>query len=81
MEVKNLSEKTEELLKQLVFLNSIIATELIQITENTSALLRNGNVPEKCLMAHDKLRKDVLKILEENYPEMVENLKQHLLGH
>lgn len=76
-----MSEQLETLLKHLIFLNSIIATEVIQITENTSALLREGKVPEKCLEAHDRLRKDVIKILEETDPKLVENLRKHLYGH
>jgi hypothetical protein len=77
----DLSEHLETLLKQLIFLNSIIATEVIQITENTSALLREGKVPPKCIEAHDKLRKDIIRILEETSPELVKNLREHLFGH
>ncbi len=34
------NEETTTLLKDLVWLNAVIATELIQITENVSSILR-----------------------------------------
>lgn len=71
----------KELLKHLIYLNGIIATELIQITENTSALLRSGEVPAKCLEAHQRLRDDVISILTRDCPGLVENLRKHLQGH
>ena len=33
-------KETKEMLADLVWLNAVIATELIQITENSSAILR-----------------------------------------
>ncbi len=74
------NEKIEKLLKDLIYINGVIATELIQITENTSAALR-GSVPKSCKKAHNALRNDILKILDEETPALVENLRNHLTGH
>ena len=36
------TDETREMLADLIWLNALIATELIQVTENTSAILRNA---------------------------------------
>src|SRR4030042_741362 len=40
----------KEMLADLIWLNALIATELIQVTENTSAILRKSPPPESCLL-------------------------------
>jgi hypothetical protein len=57
-------EKTEEMLADLIWLNAVIATELIQVTENTSAILRKSGPPESCLRDHHALRQTALVIAE-----------------
>jgi hypothetical protein len=52
-------DETTRLLKDLVWLNAVIATELIQITENTSAILRHGEIPESCRVEHRSLSASV----------------------
>jgi hypothetical protein len=52
------------MLGDLVWLNAVIATELIQITENTSAILRKSPPPESCLADHRALREMALAIAE-----------------
>lgn len=74
MEEKELAN----LLKKLIFLSAVNAAELLQITENTSAILRKGEVPAKCLEAHQKIRKEIIKILNEVTPEEAGSLKKHL---
>ncbi len=69
----------KEMLAELIWLNAVIATELIQITENTSAILRKTPPPESCLAEHIQLRKTALDIAEKYRPETV--LAQHLLKH
>jgi len=71
--------KTKEMLADLIWLNAVIATELIQITENTSAILRNAPPPESCLAEHHELRKTALHMAEKYRPGTV--LGQHLLKH
>jgi len=39
------AEETKAMLADLIWLNAVIATELIQITENVSALLREAPPP------------------------------------
>ncbi|MBW1821517.1 MAG: hypothetical protein JRI92_07095 [Deltaproteobacteria bacterium] len=45
-----------EIMKDLVKINSIIATELIQLVENSSSQLR-GEIPDSCKVQHLELRK------------------------
>ncbi len=40
------------MLADLIWLDALIATELIQVTENTSAILRKSPPPETCLKDH-----------------------------
>jgi hypothetical protein len=69
----------KEMLADLIWLNAVIATELIQITENTSSILRKSPPPESCLAQHHQLRKTALDIAEKYRPATV--LGQHLLKH
>ncbi len=69
----------EEMLSDLLWLNALIATELIQITENTSALLREAPPPARCLEEHRALRRQALEIAEKYRGGAA--LRQHLEGH
>ncbi len=60
--------ETRELLRDLVWLNAVIATELIQITENTSAILHKAAPPASCLEDHRALRETALAIAEKCRP-------------
>jgi hypothetical protein len=68
-----------ELLRDLVWLNAVIATELIQITENSSAILRKSPPPDSCLRDHQSLRETALQIAERCRPGTA--LKEHLASH
>ncbi len=57
-------DETREMLRDLVWLNAVIATELIQITENTSSILRKEPPPETCLEEHAALRATALAMAE-----------------
>lgn len=70
---------TQEMLADLIWLNAVIATELIQITENTSQILRKSSPPESCIAEHHELRKTALAMAERYRPDSV--LAQHLLKH
>lgn len=69
----------KEMMKDLLWLNSVIATELIQITENTSQILRKDDVPESCRTEHAELRRKALEIAEKCYS--CQALKDHLEKH
>ncbi|MEW6189315.1 MAG: hypothetical protein AB1466_04280 [Actinomycetota bacterium] len=69
-----------KVLKDLIWLNGIIATELIQITENTSAAIR-GEIPRGCKIEHNKLREQAIEIVSRHCPEKARSLKDHILKH
>jgi hypothetical protein len=73
------SDEMKEMLRDLVWLNAVIATELIQITENSSALLRNAPPPASCLIEHQSLRETALAMAEHYHPGTA--LIPHLKGH
>ena len=70
---------TQEMLADLLWLNAVIATELIQITENTSAILRKSPPPESCLAEHNELKRTALAMAEKYRPGTM--LGQHILKH
>lgn len=71
--------ETRQMLADLVWLNAVIATELIQITENTSAILRKSAPPASCIVDHADLRKTALTIAEKyhNEPALARHLGKH----
>jgi hypothetical protein len=73
------AEEERELLRDLVWLNAVIATELIQITENVSSILRNAPPPDSCREDHDRLREQAL-LIAEKYSD-ASALRKHLTGH
>ncbi len=72
-------QETKEMLADLIWLNALIATELIQITENSSSILRNSPPPPSCLEEHNALRKTALLMAEKYRPGTM--LRQHLEKH
>jgi len=72
-------EELVELLRDLVWLNAVIATELIQQTENTSLMARNAPPPGSCLLEHQALRETALAIADRYRPGTA--LHTHLMGH
>ncbi len=77
---KETQEDLKELLRDLIWLNAVVATELIQLVENSSASLR-GSVPQKCLLQHRELRQDAIKIVAKHCPHKESSLEKHVLGH
>ena len=75
------SEDTElaSLLKDMIKINAVIATELIQLVENSSKQLR-GDIPEACRIQHGVIKKEVVEIAEKWHPNC-EMLKKHNLEH
>jgi hypothetical protein len=72
-------KEIKEMLADLIWLNSLIATELIQITENSSSILRKSPPPESCLAEHHALRETALSMAEKYRPGTM--LSQHLGKH
>jgi len=68
-----------EIMKDLVKINSIIATELIQLVENSSSQLR-GEIPDSCKVQHLELRKDIVNIAEK-WNDNCDTLREHNLKH
>ncbi len=73
------NDETYQMLADLLWLNAVIATELIQVTENTSAILRKSPPPDSCLRDHHDLRATALAIAQKYKPETA--LARHLGGH
>ncbi|MEN6395320.1 MAG: hypothetical protein ABFC78_02420 [Methanoregula sp.] len=69
----------KSMLADLIWLDALIATELIQITENTSAILRNSPPPDTCLKDHQALRATALAIAEKYHKDTA--LARHLEKH
>lgn len=69
----------KSMLADLIWLNALIATELIQVTENTSAILRKSAPPESCLKDHQALRETALAIAEKYHNDTA--LARHLGKH
>jgi hypothetical protein len=72
-------KEIKEMLADLVWLNALIATELIQVTENTSAILRKSSPPESCMLEHTALRSTALLMAEKYRPGTM--LARHLTKH
>lgn len=79
-ELKKELEEIKRLLKDLIFVAAVDATETMQVTENTSALLR-GEVPGTCKTAHFRLRERITEITDAWAEENSKDLKRHLFGH
>ena len=75
-EIKQLSELT----KDLIFVLAVEATETMQVTENTSTMLR-GEVPLSCRTAHYRLREHIVQIATKWNKDRSIDLKKHLFGH
>ncbi len=73
-------DELKQMLADLIWLNGVVATELIQATENSSKTLR-GEIPESCLVEHRQLREQVMDVLERHCPEKAQVLGKHVLKH
>jgi hypothetical protein len=69
----------KSMLADLIWLDALIATELIQVTENTSAILRKSPPPDTCLKDHQALRATALAIAEKYHKDTA--LARHLGKH
>jgi len=69
-----------KMLKDLIKVNAVIATELIQLVENSSRLVHGGEVPETCRVQHRTLREEIVQIAE-RWSEGCQTLRDHNLSH
>ncbi|MCX7832233.1 MAG: hypothetical protein N2440_04990 [Actinobacteria bacterium] len=82
-ELKNLRQEISELkevLADILFILSVDSTETMQVTENTSQLLR-GEVPSSCRTAHFRLREHIIQIASRWNKDRASDLRKHLFGH
>ena len=75
----------KNMLADLIYINSIIATEVIKITENTATIRRGEEFLEKtgCLVEHHELSKRIIEIAKK-YQKNTEDLvllEDHVLKH
>ena len=78
----------KNMFSDLIYVNSIIATELVKITENLAAIRHGEDFLEKstCLTEHNELNQEIINILDKynkTSEEVVrlERLKKHILKH
>lgn len=73
------------MIADLIFVNGVIATELINITENTAAI-RHGEEflsSTSCQSEHLELNKRLIQILKkyQKTPDAIASLEEHVLKH
>jgi len=78
----------KNMLSDLIYLNCVIATELIRVTENTAALRHGANFLKQtnCISEHNAINENILNVLNKYYKtpeesEKMEILKSHVLNH
>ena len=70
------------ILSDLIYVNGVIATEIIKITENT-AVLRHGEEflnNSSCIHEHNQLNKQIIDIVKKSFAETT-SLEKHVLKH
>jgi hypothetical protein len=65
--------------RDLIQVNAVIATELIQLVENSSRQMR-GEIPDTCRVQHAALRRQVVEIAE-RWGDDCRILRAHNLHH
>jgi len=78
----------KKMFSDLIYINSIIATELVKINENLAAIRHGEDFLEKstCQTEHNELNQEIINILD-NYNKTsdevirIERLKKHVLKH
>ena len=78
----------KNMFSDLIYINSIIATELVKITENLAALRHGEDLFEEstCTTEHNELNQEIINILDKynkTTDEVIrmERLKKHILKH
>lgn len=80
-----LIEEISEKLSELLYISGIIATELINITENTATIRRGEEFLDKtsCPSEHNELNKKIINILKKYTKKLgdLAGLETHVLEH
>lgn len=75
----------KNMLADLIYINSIIATELFKITENTATIRRGEEFLNKtrCLAEHYELSKSIIEIAKkyQKKPSNLAILEDHVIKH
>jgi hypothetical protein len=78
----------KNMFSDLIYVNSIIATELVKITENLAAIRHGEDFLKKstCLTEHNELNQEIINILDKYNKTSeevirIERLKKHILKH
>lgn len=71
-------QKLEESIKDLIWLNGILAIEIIRISENMAEATR-GSETQKCRDEHNQLLGKIVKLLEKYSSDPL--LKEHIKDH
>jgi len=78
----------KDMFSDLIYINSVIATELVKITENLAAIRHGEDFLEKstCTTEHNELNQEIISILDKYNKTSsevirVERLKKHVLKH
>jgi hypothetical protein len=73
------------MLSDLIYINGIIATELIKVTENTATIRRGEEFLDKtsCSEEHLELNKRIIDIVKkyQRKPSEIAGLENHILKH
>ena len=73
----------KNMLADLIYINGVIATELIKVTENTATICRGDNYLESTTVPaeHYELNKKIIEILKryQKVPEDLAGLDTHVL--
>jgi hypothetical protein len=77
-----MDEEILEVLRDLSFINAVIATELLRITENTALIAQKPEEKvKKCALEHDRLGEKIIELVEKYRPAATKLLKTHVLKH
>ncbi|MHA1149605.1 MAG: hypothetical protein ACTSR8_15325 [Promethearchaeota archaeon] len=76
----------KNMLADLIYVNGIIATELITITENLAAMRHSEEFLQNspCIPEHNKLKKyivNIAKTYKRTPPNFLKDLEKHVLKH
>ncbi len=73
----------KNMLADLIYINGIVATELIKVTENTATIRRGEEFLSKttCLAEHNQLNTKIIEILKkyQKSPDDLAGLASHVL--
>lgn len=80
-----LLKNIKSILSDLIYINGVIATELIRITENTAVIRRGEEFLNKstCIQEHNQLNKRIIDIVKKHCLNLEDtaSLKNHVLKH